>query len=187
MSAGTARISSNGAHDGWVLESTRTSNRGGTLNARAATLRVGDDAQNRQYRAILCFDTTTLPEGAVITAARLKIRLQRAIGTSPFRTHGKLLVDLVRGAFSNDPALQPADFKAAAPSPGTATLADAPIAKWYTATLAPELIDITKTTQLRLRFKKGDNNDLGADYLSCYSGNAAAENRPVLEIEYTMP
>jgi len=39
--------------DGWVLESAENSNAGGTLNSTATTFNLGDNAANKQYRAIL--------------------------------------------------------------------------------------------------------------------------------------
>jgi len=46
-----------------------TSGKGGTLSA-AGTLRVGDDASKKQYRSILYFDTSALPDNAVIRSSR---------------------------------------------------------------------------------------------------------------------
>jgi hypothetical protein len=42
-------------------------------------------------------------------------------------------------------------------------------------------------TQLRLRFKLDDNNNTIANYISFYSGNAPAANRPVLTITFHAP
>ena len=52
-----------------------------------------------------------------------------------------------------------------------------PAEGWYRAPLrAPSypLINLTGTTQFRLRFATDDNDDMGADYLSFYTGNAPA-------------
>ncbi|MCQ3939330.1 MAG: hypothetical protein DPW18_20140, partial [Chloroflexi bacterium] len=67
-------LRSQGGNDGWILESSETSGAGGTMNSSAATFNLGDDAANRQYRTILHFDTSALPDNAVITSAVLKIR-----------------------------------------------------------------------------------------------------------------
>jgi hypothetical protein len=42
-------------------------------------------------------------------------------------------------------------------------------------------------TQIRLRFKLDDNNNNVANFLSLYSGNAGAANRPQLIVEYYVP
>jgi len=41
---------------------------------RRGTLRLGDDASDRQYRSILSFDTASLPENAVVLDATLLLR-----------------------------------------------------------------------------------------------------------------
>jgi hypothetical protein len=38
-----------------------------------------------------------------------------------------------------------------------------------------------------LRFEIDDNDDLGADYLSFYSGSAAEADRPELVVTYYVP
>jgi putative hemolysin len=83
-----------GTFDGWVLEREEGSGRGGSFNATATTGRVGDDASDRQYRSILSFDTSGLPDDAVITGVTLRIKRQSITGTNPFDTHGLLKVDM---------------------------------------------------------------------------------------------
>jgi len=41
--------------------------------------------------------------------------------------------------------------------------------------------------QLRLRFKKDDNDDTGADYLKIFSGDAGESKCPRLIVEYSIP
>ncbi len=62
---------SSAAQDGWVLESAAHSEVGGSFST-AGTLRVGYDASNRQYRSILSFNTSALPDDAVIQSVTLK-------------------------------------------------------------------------------------------------------------------
>jgi peptide/nickel transport system substrate-binding protein len=177
-------------YDGWILESTETSGTGGTLNSTTTTFALGDNALNRQYRAILSFSTGSLPDNAVITSATLRIRRQGIVGTDPFTTHLNLLVDLRKGTFGAG-ALQLGDFQAFANLEGAAIVNKTPLALgWHRAIFkaaALPLINKTGTTQLRLRFSRDDNNDLGADYMNFYSGNAGAANRPQLIIEYHVP
>ncbi len=68
----TKTFRSTGTYDGWVRESSETSSKGGTINSSATTLRVGDDDSDRQYRSILHFKTSSLPDNAVIQALTLK-------------------------------------------------------------------------------------------------------------------
>jgi hypothetical protein len=182
---------SGGAQDGWVLESGENSNQGGAINAAAATFLLGDHASNRQYRTILHFNTSSLPDNAVITKVVLRIKRQSLVGTNPFSTHGKIAVDIRKGAFSNLGALQATDFQAAASKPGVGLIANNPQAGgWYVSNLKPvayPIINRTGITQLRLRFQTDDDNDAVADISKFHSGNSTAANRPVLVIEYYVP
>lgn len=129
------KLLSIGADDGWILESTETSNKGGTMSPTSTTLWLGDDAQDRQYRVILSFDTSTIPANAVIKSVFLKIRRQSLSGTDPFKTHGNLTVDIRKGMFSNNRTLQLGDF-AVAPSKASAmNFSKTLVSGWYTATL----------------------------------------------------
>ncbi len=114
----TATFISESKNDGWILESARYSNVGGTQNGGATTFNVGDDPANRQYRSILSFNTAAIPDSAVITAAQLKIMKQGVVGTDPFTTFGNLLVDIRNGHFGNSIGLELVDFSAPA-SPST--------------------------------------------------------------------
>ncbi len=178
--------------DGWVLESGEDTNAGGTLNASAATLFLGDNAQDRQYRAILSFDTSTLPDAVVVTGLTLSIRKQTLIGTNPFNTHGNIQVDIRKGFFGDSASLQAGDFQAAAGRSNIGVIKDLPDANnWYQASLmskAYPFVNTTGMTQLRLRFAKDDNDDNGADTLKYYSGDAAAlYDRPLLDVTYYVP
>lgn len=178
---------STSARDGWILESTESSNTGGTLNRVATTLNVGDNAKDRQYRSILSFNTVSIPDNAIVTAAELRVRKQGLVGSNPFASHGALLVDIKDSAFSGNLTLQLNDFKAAAAGresiPGTGP-------SWYSVKLkATNLTFINKygVTQFRLRFSKDDDDDLSADYIKFFSGEAIDANRPKLIITYFVP
>jgi hypothetical protein len=173
--------------DGWILESSETSNKGGTLNKNATTLRLGDDAANKQYRSILSFDTSALPDNAVITSVTLKFKYAGKTGTLPFNTHGDLLVDVRTGAFNDNVVLQLGDFKATASKGSILTYTNTPVDNWYSQSFSADdfdFINLAGVTQFRLRFTKDDNHDSGADYLKIYSGNAAETDRPQLIVEY---
>jgi hypothetical protein len=190
-SISTVATYTGGTPDGWVLETSENSNQGGVFQAAAATFVLGDDAGNRQYRSILHFNTSSLPDKAVITRIVLKIKRQGVTGTDPFTTHLKLAVDIRTGAFSNLGALQATDFQAAASKPGVGVIVNNPRpGGWYVSPLksiAYPYINRAGITQFRLRFQTDDDNDAVADFLRFYSGNSTAANRPVLVIEYYVP
>jgi CSLREA domain-containing protein len=186
----TMVIKSSGAQDGWILESSETSGKGKKLNSGNPTLNIGDDKANRQYRAILSFDTSSLPDDAIITSVTLQFKYAGKKGTLPFKTHGKLLADILMGPFSGDPALQKGDFKSPASRNGALAFTKNKVDNWYIQSLSAadfQYINFDGLTQFRLRFKKDDNNDFGADFLKIFSGDAAEADRPQLIVEYYVP
>jgi len=178
-----------GAQDGWILESSETSNKGGTLNSTATLLFVGDNAQDKQYKSILSFDTSSLPNNAKIKSVKLKIKVQGFVGGNmftPVKTLGNLLVDISEPGFGGNANLAVADFQSAASGNAVGVLGSASTG-WQTITLksaAYDFVNLTGKTQFRLRFQKDDNDDLSADYLKIYSGEAPAASRPQLIVEY---
>ncbi|MGC1378225.1 MAG: DNRLRE domain-containing protein [Anaerolineales bacterium] len=189
----TVTFTSAGAQDGWVLESSETSNVGGAMNSSATVLIVGDDAGNKQYRSILSFNTASLPDNAVITGVTLKVRQQAIVGGgNPVAMFQGFMFDIKTGFLGAAATLQPGDFQAAA-SQTYGPSAPAPVGGWYSFNLTNAKLFINKLatasglTQIRLRFKLDDNNNAIANYLSLYSGNAPAGNQPQLVITYHLP
>lgn len=187
----TANFVSAGAYDGWVLESGETTNVGGSLNSTATTFSLGDNAANKQYRLFLSFNTSSLPDNATTTAVTLKILKSALVGTSPFSSLGNIVVDMRKGAFSNDVNLQLLDFQSAPTVLAAMSITNNPVSGWYSKSL-PSMwtgfINTTGVTQFRLRFATDDNNNHLADYLTFYSGNAlTASDRPQLLVRYYVP
>jgi beta-glucanase (GH16 family) len=182
-----------GTQDGWILESSETSNKGGAMNKTAALIYVGDNAQDKQYRSILSFNTAGLPDDAVVTEVQLKINVQGFAGGNMFtppKPLGNLLVDIGKPIFGSNANLAVSDFQAEAGQSSLGVLGSAPGPGWRTLTLkntAYDYINLKGATQLRLRFQKDDNDDGAADYLKIYSGNAPLASRPQLIVAYYVP
>ncbi len=190
--ASVATFRSAGAQDGWILESSETSNKGGTLDSAAATFRLGDDAAKKQYRAILSFKTASLPDNAVITKITLKVKRQGVTGGGdPVNAFQGFMADVKKGTFGTS-ALQAADFQTAA-NKTVGPVKPALVGGWYSINLTGAKAFINKLasngglTQIRLRFKLDDNNNAVANYLSLFSGNAPLASRPQLIVEYYIP
>jgi hypothetical protein len=187
-----ATFTSVAAHDGWVLESGENTNVGGSLNSTATTtsaLRVGDNNQDRQYKSVVSFDTSSLPDGATILSATLRLRRGTLSGTNPFTTHGTCRVDVQSGGLSGSTTLQTGDFQASATVVQAASLSNATSnGSWSEGSLSAAglaALDKTGTTQFRVYFALDDNDDNGNDYLGYYSGeNTTAANRPQLVVTY---
>lgn len=188
----TVTFISGGAQDGWVLESGETTNTGGSLNdnsGNSSALRVGDNNQDRQYKTVVSFDTSSIPDGATIVSVTLRLLRGSLTGSNPFTTHGTCWVDVQNGGFSGSTTLQNGDFQAAATAINAASLSNAASnGTWSTASLnAAGLAAVNKTgtTQLRVSFNLDDNDDTNNDYLGYYSGETGtAANRPQLVVTY---
>jgi hypothetical protein len=188
----TFLVKSIAAQDGYILETGENTTAGGTKNSTATTLRFGDDSAKKQYRSVLSFNTAALPDNAVITKITLKLKKQSVTGGgNPIATFQGFLVDIKKGFFGTS-SLQSTDFQASAPKtvgPFTPALAGS----WYSLDLTAAKTYINKSTtasgltQIRLRFKLGDNDNAVANYLSLFSGNGGATNAPQLIIVYYVP
>lgn len=176
------------AYDGWILESSEKSNKGGSLDKNSSIINVGDDAKDRQYRGILSFNTISIPDDALIASAQVRIRRQGFVGADAFKTHGDLLLDIRTGTFSNNAILQANDFSAIGNIGSTQDKFIGAELNWYAANLSNiNLGYINKfgVTQFRMAFSKDDNDDMGADYIKFFSGSAAPSDQPQLVITYS--
>ncbi|HEX4952412.1 MAG TPA: choice-of-anchor B family protein [Thermoanaerobaculia bacterium] len=188
----TVTFTSVGAQDGYVLESGESTNVGGSVNSSASTtsaLRVGDNNQDRQYKSVVSFDTSSIPDGATIVSATVRLLRGTLSGTNPFGTHGTCWVDVQTGGFSGSTTLATGDFQAAATAAQAASLSNAASnGIWSEGSLnAAGLAALNKTgtTQLRVYFNLDDNDDTGNDYLGYYSGESSTSgNRPQLVVTY---
>lgn len=189
----TVTFTSVAAQDGWVLESGETTNVGGSINAttsNTSALRVGDNNQDHQYKSVVSFDTSSIPDGATIVSVTLRLLRGTVSGTNPFTTHGTCWVDVQGGSgFSGSTALATGDFQATATAVQAASLSNAASnGTWSTGNLSAAglaALDKTGTTQLRVYFNLDDNDDLGNDYVGFYSGdNSTSANRPQLVVTY---
>jgi hypothetical protein len=188
----TVTFTSQGANDGRTWESTETSNVGGGSSATgtgADAIRVGDLTTDRQYRSIVSFDTSSLPDGAVITGATLRLVRGTSSGTNPFTILGTCQVDVRSGFFGTGVGLANADFEAAASASAVGSLSNAATdgASSQAGLNAAGLAAINKTgvTQFKLFFTTDDNDNNAYDYIGYFSGeNATVANRPTLVVTY---
>ena len=184
-------ITSTSTYDGYIVESRERSNKGKKLNSKSKILIVGDDKRNKQYLSILSFDTSSLPDNAVITSVVLKVKFAGKTGTLPFRSHKGLYADIQTAYFASSIKLQKSDFKSKADANLAVQFDPAPTNGWYSGVLRPSSfasLDLTSSTQFRLRFKRDDDNDKVADFIKFYSGNAPnANDRPQLIVQYFTP
>jgi hypothetical protein len=178
------------ASDGYIWEATEENNRGFYKDFGETTIRVGDDGQDRQYRAILSFNTSTMPDDAIISKVRLKVMPESVVGTDPFTTHGFLRADIRMPYFCQSADLEACDFQATPDLFVAGTFPATLVNGFYMSVLRPEAIpyiNLVGRTQFRLRFSLDDDDDGSADYIRFYSGNGDRRFHPFLMIYYTVP
>ena len=187
----TVTLYSVAAQDGRLGESTETSNVGGFLNATdntTSSLRLGDFSDKTQYKSLLSFDTSSIPDTATITSATLRIKRGTSAGTNPFTILGTCTVDM-SNAFGGSTTAAISDFEAAATTSGVASMSNVTTnGTFSTGTLSAAgrtAINKVGTTQFKVYFTTDDNNNATSDYIGFYSGEAAAGNKPELVITYT--
>jgi hypothetical protein len=183
------------SEDGHVLESTRNSGLGSSIDATGTTFRIGDDPSNRAYRPILSFDTSSLPDTATVTEATVGVtRAGNLIGNVPIgtpnRTFGEIFVDVVSGSFNGNSALETADWQAAPGKTAASKFAYPAYSDGMTINSrleSPDLGVINRLgrTQFRIRYEIDDDNDNTADYSSYATSNhGTAASRPKLTVKY---
>ncbi len=187
-----ASFTSDGVSDGHIVEDRKSPSMGKTAKPKGFVLMVGDDKRNSQVMSVLHFDTSSLPDTAVITSATLKIRRLDILGDNPLSTHGSLQVDVASPAFGAGSGLERTDFEASPGASNVGAFDPSPAdGDWYSASLgAPAFphIHLAGTTQFRLAFSVDDDDDRTADLFRFHSGEArTAADRPVLVVTYYIP
>lgn len=179
------------AQDGFVREPNLTLMIEGPVNSKATTLSVGDDAQNWLNRAVLSFNTSSIPADATITSAR--IRLTRASVFGNVAPLGSLVLDMGGPIIGSLPTMEPADYDdASAAFLNVATSFPMPGGNDHTTFIDIDParfgdFDRAGTTQFRVRFSGTTDGDNLADYIAFHSGEAGATVRPELIVEFYKP
>jgi hypothetical protein len=179
---------SRAAEDGYVRESAEGSGAGGFANATGTgsrAIRIGDASGDRQYRSILSFDTSVLPDDAILLSARLRLRRGGLLGTDPFTILGACRVDVAGVPFGAGAALAASDFQAPATAPGAGVLsaaaADLEGSEADLDAAGRAAISRHGLTQLRLAFETPDDDDGAYDYAGYFSGETGdPASRPQL-------
>ncbi|HEX6291750.1 MAG TPA: PHB depolymerase family esterase [Herpetosiphonaceae bacterium] len=185
----TVTFISSGAEDGYAAANTATSTTGGY--AVAANVYVGDNA-DAPFRGVLSFNTASIPDGATILGAELRLYYTQAAVGNPWIGMGYLVGDLRQGCLGTACSLAASDFEAsvsvsqavtfAAPS-GTAG-AGALVSGSLTSGTLP-YINKTGPTQVKLRFQNNSNRNGYSDYLLLAGGEYFTSSyRPVLIVKY---
>ena len=187
----TTTFQSVAMYDGHVIESSETSEIGGLANTFNSYISIGDSAGDKQVRGFLSFNTASLPDTAIVTRITVYMRQNAAIGTSPFVWGGPLLLDIRQPYFGASLNLLASDFQAGADALGVTAFTGPDINNWWNATdnaASLPFVNLTGTTQFRVRFTVPDNDDNSVDWMNFFSGNyISVASRPYLVVEYYIP
>lgn len=177
-----------GGQDGYVATTSTTATTGSY--AVSLDIYVGDNA-DMPLRGVVSFDTSSIPDGATILSAELRLFYTQASLGNPWVSNGALVADISNGCLGGNCALAASDFQAAVsasnaivfPAP-TSNSAGTSIVGMVNST-AFNHINKTGNTQFKLRFQNNSNNNKTSDYLLLAGGEYfLSQYRPVLVVQY---
>ena len=188
-------FSQGGTSDGWT---------DGTATA-TSEVKLGDNGTSPYY-GILTFDTSSIPDGALVTEASIYLIRKSAAGTNPFTSGdlGTVVVDVVSGSFGA-PAVETSDASATADagdtgySAGTASSNDYAVRIDITGS-GLAVINNQGTTQIRAHFPAPGTGS-SVDQVSFHDGDAGLPAssglrtladymggaKPFLDVSYYVP
>ncbi len=181
-----------GPYDGYLLETRDGSLKAASANTSDSILIVGNTPNGRRYRSFLSFDTSPLPNNAVIISAVITLKMSSISNPSPYDFYSALNVDIRKSYYGSSAKLQLTDFNASnsLTTAGTISEPATPNSPYVASLLAPAFpyINLKGITQFKLRFPGDDiGNDL-YDTIKFYSGNSfTASFRPTLVVTYYLP
>jgi pimeloyl-ACP methyl ester carboxylesterase len=172
-------------NDGWVLKLPTAPSTAGTLNPGGQNLMVGELGDDKVYRSILSFNTSTLPPNAVIDGATVKLFRTNG-GNNQVSNLGSLYLDIKSGSFGGS-ALELPDWSETASADGVGTLS-IPTTNGgeASATLTTGMSSINHegVTQFRVRFNGAPSTHV-LETMSFGSGDHATPGlRPRLVIQH---
>jgi hypothetical protein len=176
---------SEGTYDGYVTGSNGT--RTAVSNGAQPGIQAGQGT-NSDVSGVLSFDTSAFGSG--VTAVNGKLRLKQYTANAGFDALGPCVVDIRKGRFNNNVALEGADFDATETDVDVTPevqLTGVDTGNWVEAELHPDYISDINTmdrTQFRLWFPHVDG--VGEQLVGWHSGESTG-NEPHLVVQYTEP
>lgn len=148
--------------------------------AGPAAIRIGDDAGDRQLKAIVSFRTQELPNRVHVLGARVSLTPGMLAGD--LAALGPIWVDTA-SPFGDDNRLRKHDFEASAALRATRLVPDGPLWVAELGGAAAQDVIVDGRSQLRFHADSATNANGADDYQGFFSGEDGA-SAPVLRVEY---
>ena len=166
--ATTTIFSSGGTQDGWVNNTT----------SGTGEVRVGDGGVGQSYKGILSFDTSAIPDDAVINSLSLYMIRKGSNATNPFTSGaiGAATLEIKNGTFGTI-NIENSDFLATADANNAGCFQGSVTANGFALRIdlneaGIAAINKTGNTQFRISFP---NTNASADYIDFNTGNATVD------------
>jgi serine/threonine protein kinase len=188
-SANEMRFTSQAEEDGFVGQEFGV---GGLAIHEGESIQIGDDiSDGRQFKGFLSFDTSPIPDDAIIQTVQLRLRRSGAAG-APYNL-GQIHVDVApTTGFNDDPALESDDFAAAAAIVNVAILSETSSnGTWSIGLLSQanaHAVNRGGVTQFRLYFTLPSDGNGDRDWIDFSSGDHPnGSYHPQLVVGYEVP
>ena len=151
---------------------------------------VGDDRGNRMYRALVSFNTAGLPDHAIVTAVKLKMKSAGIAGTNPINARRALSVEICPSTANPEgghPGVVPPSSASCSPA---GTFANSPNSGWYTADLLPSSyssVSLQGATTVHILLAGTPAHDFPRAYIRFFAPDASESDSPVLLVKYHLP
>ena len=164
-----------------------------SINPSGTNLLVGNDLQDRHYSAVLSFNTSGLPDGAVVSSMKLRVRSAGVVGSNPMNNRHGLAADICTPTPVKTGKGPGVELRAAANCNDNVGIFDrTPNSGWYAVDFLPSAypsINLKGTTQFHLRMGDAPKPDASRAYIKFYSGEVdpRGSNSPILLVKYSLP
>ena len=185
-------FSSGGTQDGWTNGITNSTNE----------IRIGDDGAGNNYKGILNFDSSAIPDDATVDKASIYLIRKDANATNPFTSGslGAAQIDVTNGSFGTI-NIENSDYSEIADATDAGCFHGSVSANDYALRIdlnpaGMAAINTSGNTQFRISFP---NSDANADYIDFNTGDANLDTdfatvglseymssaKPFIDIHYT--
>ncbi len=179
------------ASNNWMQECSGGNAKDCSIAANGTTLLVGKGLHAKEYRSFISFNTSGLPDNAIVTSIKLRIKSTDIVGINPLNNRHELMVDVCTPPDGKAVRYQEIDFRTGfSCSNNVGTFDKAQNSGWYNVNFSSDAfqsINLTGATQFRLRISGVENIEAVRAYLVFDNGAVNATNNPILLVRYAIP